>query len=127
VHVGIVAVGLLPVAGARCFGGIHRLLALAGIGSSYGPNVMFALSVEFPTAGSAFNTKTSISSVADLDVSGVGNTPFLGYFDYAKCYKYSGSGSTGYFSPYASATLTSVTNSVTRFIPVMARPGAAIC
>jgi hypothetical protein len=76
VHVGIVAVGLLPVAGARCFGG-HRLLALAGIGSSYGPNVMFALSVEFPTAGSAFNTKTSISSVADLDVSGVGNTPFL--------------------------------------------------
>ena len=84
-------------------------LPLAGIGSSYGPNVMFALSVEFPTAGSAFNTKTSISSVADLDVSGVGNTPFLGYFDYAKCYKYSGSGSTGYFSPYASATLTSVT------------------
>ncbi|WP_165494131.1 pilus assembly protein [Aquitalea sp. USM4] len=84
-------------------------LPLAGIGSSYGPNVMFALSVEFPTAGSAFNTKTSISSVAGLDVSGVGNTPFLGYFDYAKCYKYSGSGSTGYFSPYASATLTSVT------------------
>jgi type IV pilus assembly protein PilY1 len=73
-------------------------LPLAGIGSSYGPNVMFALSVEFPTAGSAFNTKTSISSVADLDVSGVGNTPFLGYFDYAKCYKYSGSGSTGYFA-----------------------------
>lgn len=85
-------------------------LPLAGIGSSYGPNVMFALSVEFPTAGSAFNTKTSISSVADLDVSGVGNTPFLGYFDYAKCYKYTGSGSSGYFTPYSSATLTSVTS-----------------
>ncbi|WP_287878973.1 PilC/PilY family type IV pilus protein [Aquitalea sp.] len=86
-------------------------LPLAGIGSSYGPNVMFALSVEFPTAGSAFSTKTAISSVADLDVSGAtnGNTPFLGYFDYAKCYKYTGSGSTGYFTPYSSATLTSVT------------------
>jgi type IV pilus assembly protein PilY1 len=34
--------------------------------------------------------------------------PVSGYFDYAKCYKYSGSGSTGYFSPYASATLTTV-------------------
>ena len=83
-------------------------LPLAGIGSSYGPNVMFALSVEFPTAGSAFNTKTSIGSVADLDVSGVGNTPFLGYFDYAKCYQYTGSGTTGYFKPYSSATLTTV-------------------
>ena len=59
------------------------------------PNVLFALSVEYPTANTAAYQGANDYSV-DED--------YLGIFDPAKCYSYSGSGATAYFSPAAAAT-----------------------
>ena len=61
-------------------------------------NLMLSLSVEFPTGTvGAYNNATSYSAYAAA-------SPFLGYFDPAKCYDYSttsppGSTTSGYFVP----------------------------
>ncbi len=59
------------------------------------PNVVFALSVEYPTANTAAYQGSNDYSA---------NEDYLGIFDPAKCYSYSGSGATAYFSPAAAAT-----------------------
>ena len=59
------------------------------------PNVLFSLSVEFPTANTA-----AYQGASDYSA----NETYLGIFDPAKCYSYSGSGTTAYFSPAAAAT-----------------------
>ncbi|RXZ45386.1 pilus assembly protein [Crenobacter cavernae] len=60
-----------------------------GVGvSSAGPNVLFALSIEFPTAGEAYTNRTfSITN------------KYIGYFDPDKCYGYNSTA--GYFEPVA--------------------------
>jgi len=61
-------------------------------------NLMLSLSVEFPTGTvGAYTNATSYTTYAAA-------SPFLGYFDPAKCYDYSitsppGSATTGYFVP----------------------------
>ena len=59
------------------------------------PNVLFSLSVEYPTANTAAYQGSNDYSA---------NETYLGIFDPAKCYSYSGSGATAYFSPAAAAT-----------------------
>ncbi|RQW27222.1 hypothetical protein EHS17_08035 [Rhodobacteraceae bacterium CH30] len=79
-----------------------------GIGGVVHPNVMWALSVEFPTAGDAYSTERTISQSGQLK-----NTR-IGYFDPGKCYLYDGVASesdstdwgrkdNGYFYPAANA------------------------
>lgn len=95
-----------------------------GVGESYGPNVMLALSVEYPTAGAAYNTSsiggttTAISTsssekptfyriagsgAATLTKSSFESNHYLGYFDQGKCYSYTGSGDSAYFTPVEQA------------------------
>lgn len=59
------------------------------------PNVLFSLSVEYPTANTAAYQGSNDYSA---------NETYLGIFDPAKCYSYSGSGATAWFSPTAAAT-----------------------
>ncbi|UOO90770.1 hypothetical protein LVJ82_07325 [Vitreoscilla massiliensis] len=75
---------------------------LVGAVTSYGPNVVIDLSIEYPTAGFAYPTTT----MGNLDEFKTTSPRFLGYFDNAKCYTYvqeSGSNATGtrlgYFTP----------------------------
>ncbi|KZE25369.1 pilus assembly protein [Crenobacter luteus] len=72
-----------------------------GLGaSSVGPNVLFALSIEFPTAGEAYTERV-------LDSKGNKTSQrlftltqkYIGYFDPDKCYDYHASA--GYFYPVA--------------------------
>lgn len=78
-------------------------------------NVMMALSVEFPTAHSHANFSSGAYGVTALPASSSADPYFeptrryLGYFDPAKCYKYSGSSSDGYFYPSGSLTGTNYT------------------
>ena len=59
------------------------------------PNVLFSLSVEYPTANTAAYQGSNDYSATEA---------YLGIFDPAKCYSYGGSGATAYFSPAAPAT-----------------------
>jgi type IV pilus assembly protein PilY1 len=63
-----------------------------GITPTVSPNVLFALSVEYPTAGTAF------PNVPTFDASQLSRL-FAGYFDPNKCYDYNAVG--GYFYPVA--------------------------
>lgn len=65
---------------------------LAGMGSSYGPNVLFGLSIEYPTAKSAFTTYPSTISPAYISSTTDSQYQYQGYFDPSKCYTYSSSG-----------------------------------
>lgn len=73
-------------------------------------NVMMALSVEFPTAHSHANFSAGAFGVTALPASSASDPYFeptrryLGYFDPAKCYKYSGSSTNGYFYPSGNST-----------------------
>ncbi len=84
------------------------------------PNVMLMLSVETPMQGPANPSVTTTGTASDINFSAStsaslcsvnaalgcytnGNT-YYGYFESGKCYSYTGSGSTGLFSPYAAAT-----------------------
>jgi type IV pilus assembly protein PilY1 len=63
------------------------------------PNIMFALSVEFPTAITPAYGKNSSNST---DSSYSRSNTYLGYFDPNKCYSYNATataGNTGYFVP----------------------------
>lgn len=63
------------------------------IKGSVPPNVMFALSVEFPTANTAAYQDTGSYSV---------NNQYLGYFDDGKCYRYDSTN--GWFYPVYTTT-----------------------
>lgn len=63
--------------------------------SAVPPNVLFSLSVEYPTANTAAYQGSNDYSA---------NETYLGIFDPAKCYAYTGSGATAYFSPDSAAT-----------------------
>ncbi len=65
---------------------------MLGIGSSYPPNVLLALSVEFPTAGAAYPVP-----FPTLNNGTFQNKKYLGYFDSEKCYRYNQTA--GYFEP----------------------------
>lgn len=75
---------------------------LVGVGSVYPPNILLALSVEYPTAGAAYeaaniwapNGKRQLNE-QKFDQS----KSFIGYFDSGKCYSYIGSGDNAYFTP----------------------------
>ncbi|MDO4226300.1 pilus assembly protein [Neisseria sp.] len=73
---------------------------MLGIGSSYPPNVLLGLSVEFPTAGAAYQKKgvgITIDNHMVLTDEAFRNNTYLGYFDPDKCYSYNTGG--GYFTP----------------------------
>lgn len=61
---------------------------LAGVALSYAPNLVLALSVEFPTGGAAYTTvggqQKGIIKPEFLD------NQYRGYFDPKKCYRYTG-------------------------------------
>jgi len=63
---------------------------LAGTGDTDGPNVLLALSIEFPTAGWAYQTGYTTSN------------EYLGYFDSGLCYSYvtnDSAAGVNYFNP----------------------------
>lgn len=70
---------------------------LAGVALSYAPNLVLALSVEFPTGGAAYTTvggqQKGIIKPEFLD------DQYRGYFDPKKCYQYTGE----YFKPVSMA------------------------
>ena len=73
-----------------------------GVSGVVPPNVLWALSVEFPTAGEAY-TDRLINTLPEIQ------TKYIGYFDSDKCYDYSGAGTAnGYFYPVA--TVNNATN-----------------
>ena len=79
---------------------IISTLPVNGTGSSLGPNVMLDLSVEFPTAKTAYSVYTSTTTGFVTMNSSNRTTEFIGYFDPNKCYAYL-PGASGYFSPVA--------------------------
>lgn len=78
---------------------------MLGIGSSYPPNVLLALSVEFPTAGAAYQeqgtSNTNPEKYLQLTEEKFKQNTYLGYFDPDKCYSYNDNG--GYFEPAGKA------------------------
>ena len=70
---------------------------IVGINSSYPANVVLALSVEYPTAGAAYEP----SGTPTLNLDKFTKNNYIGYFDPAKCYSYNPS---GYFEPVSNAT-----------------------
>ena len=89
------------------------------VASPVPPNVMLMLSVETPMQGAANPTVTcsgtpsSTSFTCSSTSGGCGNgalgcydntRTYYGYFETGKCYTYSGSGSTGLFTPSGAAT-----------------------
>ena len=63
--------------------------ALAGAAIQYSPNVLLALSVEFPTAGLAYNSNdVSIGNPRNYYNTISIKNRYLGYFDNRKCYIY---------------------------------------
>lgn len=57
-------------------------LPLSSVGTVYGPNVVLALSVEYPTAGRAYSDTTLTADTM--------TKRYRGYFDNTKCYTYDG-------------------------------------
>ena len=63
--------------------------ALAGAAIQYSPNVLLALSVEYPTAGLAYNSNdVSIGNPKNYYNAISIKNRYLGYFDNRKCYVY---------------------------------------
>ncbi|MGL6047957.1 MAG: hypothetical protein ACRC02_16060, partial [Vogesella sp.] len=58
---------------------------LAGTGDTDGPNVLLALSIEFPTAGWAYQPNSARPS----DKVFTPNVKYIGYFNNNLCYEYS--------------------------------------
>lgn len=110
-----------------------------GTGNTYPPNVLLALSVEFPTAGAAYNsagiwgeTKAVIQptganpfpfymfskvsksveekTIPTLNKNSFEKDSFVGYFDQTKCYRYI-DGDNGYFEPVGTADAQGYCNS----------------
>ena len=64
--------------------------ALAGAAIQYSPNVLLALSVEFPTAGLAYNSASTADGNPRYYYDKISiKKRYLGYFDNRKCYTYS--------------------------------------
>ncbi|MDO4641674.1 MAG: PilC/PilY family type IV pilus protein [Neisseria sp.] len=79
---------------------------LAGVSIKYAPNVVLALSVEYPTAGPAYSdSKYLIDGKSMLRVSAQDfKESYKGYFDNTKCYRFVGDATNGYFTPSSKAT-----------------------
>lgn len=94
----LMAVAFLAICSISISAGTLSQLPLS-LKSGVPPNIMFAMSVEFPTAITPAYSSTTYSAT----------DTYLGYFDNAKCYTYSSTASsgsiTGWFQPvgYASA------------------------
>ncbi len=108
----LIAVTFLAVCSISASAGTLSQLPLS-LKSGVPPNIMFALSVEFPTAITPAYGKNSSNST---DSSYSRSNTYLGYFDNTKCYRYNGSvnstaysGSstvvTGWFEPVSYAAL----------------------
>ena len=92
--------------GLSLFANLATAQALVDISSSplYGgrqphPNVVVTTSVEFPTVGSAYLKDQNGNAIAYLPTG-----TYLGYFDASKCYNYTGTTTTGYFSVAGNAS-----------------------
>ena len=70
---------------------------IVGVGNTYPANVVLALSVEYPTAGAAYDPASAPTLTRDQFTK----NNYIGYFDPAKCYIYN---SGGYFEPTSNAT-----------------------
>ena len=112
----LIAAAFLAVCSISASAGTLSQLPLS-LKSGVPPNIMFALSVEFPTAITPAYGKNS-SNTADSSYSR--NNSYLGYFDNTKCYNYNSSASniayagsstvvTGWFVPTAYSTTVSST------------------
>lgn len=80
---------------------------LAGTGDTDGPNVLLALSIEFPTAGRAYKDISATSDTPEFKggTNYLDDFNYLGYFDAGLCYKYVSNGigeGDNYFSPVSS-------------------------
>lgn len=69
---------------------------LAGVNISYAPNLVLAISVEFPTAGPAYTT-VGTNNGKEIKLSEHFNRTYRGYLDPEKCYEYTGK----HFTPVA--------------------------
>ena len=69
---------------------------IVGVGNTYPANVVLALSVEYPTAGAAYDPASAPTLTRDQFTK----NNYIGYFDPAKCYIYN---SGGYFEPTSNA------------------------
>ena len=69
---------------------------IVGVGNTYPANVVLALSVEYPTAGAAYEP----SGTPTLNLDKFTKNNYIGYFDPAKCYSYNPG---GYFEPVSNA------------------------
>lgn len=75
---------------------------LAGVELEYAPNLVLALSVEFPTSGAAYTTKLDGSPNNNAtDLEEVKKIKYQGYFNPDECYSYNKGGK--YFLPVAKA------------------------
>ena len=75
---------------------------LVGVGSVYPPNILLALSVEYPTAGAAYEAANIWNPKGKRQLNEQKfdqSKSFIGYFDSGKCYSYIGSGDNAYFTP----------------------------
>ncbi|HEY4371539.1 MAG TPA: PilC/PilY family type IV pilus protein [Burkholderiales bacterium] len=81
------------------------------VANNIAPNVLFALSVEFPTAITpAYNWSTSTTTTSGPYLAG---NAYLGYFDSGKCYDYNQSSTSG-----AAGTYTAANAAARYFVPV---------
>lgn len=74
-------------------------------GASFPPNILLTLSVEFPTAGAAYQSSLSTNNRQPLiNQAEFDKNEYIGYFDPKKCYDYKGNENSddddnGYFTP----------------------------
>lgn len=73
-------------------------------GASFPPNILLALSVEFPTAGSAYQASLAAGNTPLINKNEFDANEYIGYFDPQKCYSYTGNpdipdDENGYFTP----------------------------
>lgn len=73
---------------------------IVGVSNAYQANVVLALSVEYPTAGAAYDPLSTSTNLPTLNNNKFIQNNFIGYFDPAKCYVYN---NLGYFEPNGNA------------------------
>lgn len=71
-------------------------------GASFPPNILLTLSVEYPTASSAYQASLAAGSTPLINKNEFDANEYIGYFDPLKCYRYTGNPDTpddenGYF------------------------------
>ncbi|HEX4330211.1 MAG TPA: PilC/PilY family type IV pilus protein [Burkholderiales bacterium] len=117
-YLSIGALALSAWSGAQAQTAFSLAAQPLNVANNIAPNVVFALSVEFPTAITpAYNYSASVTTTSGPYVA---SNTYLGYFDPGKCYDYTvGTTITNAGSTGAATTTYSATTAATRyFVPV---------